>query len=187
MNIKMLAKMLAVPLVLLAVGCRDRYEGQAGAASSPSPDSSPYSSGSMASPAMGTGTGMGNISAVVVAVDATGRTITLREGTAGAAPTGDQQGRRYNVSSSAASSLSTVHAGDEVYVMCDETGGGAGSSGMGGTGASGSTGTGTTGTGTTGSGSAGYGATGSGSMGSGSLANCTTITMISPGGGTTGR
>jgi hypothetical protein len=158
----MYTKILAVPLVLLAFGCRDRYEGQAGAASSPG--ASPYAEAT-ASPGTGLGTGAG-ITATVVAVDATGMTVTLREApVAGAAPTGDTAGRRYNVSSSVASSLNNIQAGDEVTVVCDQ---GAGST-----------------AGSTGAGS-GMGSTGAGS-GTGSLATCTTITSITETGGATGR
>jgi hypothetical protein len=114
-------KILAVPLILLAVGCRDRYEGQAGAASSPSPGASPYTT---ESPYASPGTaGGGGVAAVVVAVDPAGRTITLREVVpAGGTPssaTGGAQGKRYNVSSGAASSLNDVQAGEEVVVVCE--------------------------------------------------------------------
>jgi hypothetical protein len=158
----MTKKMLAVPLILLAVGCRDRYEGQAGAASSPSP--SPYAETGYASPGTMSGAAgdAGSVSAVVVAVDEAGRTITVRE--AGSAAT--TEGRRLNVSPAAASSLSGVRAGDTVMIGCDAT--------------AGATGTGTTGT-TGGTGTTGMGA------GAGSLANCTMVTTITPGAGAAGR
>jgi hypothetical protein len=151
-------KILAVPLVLLAVGCRDRYEGQAGAASSPSPTASPYTEGTGAYASPGTTASGAGVAAVVVSVDPTGRTITLREVVApGGAPIGDSAGKRYNVSSTAAPSLSDVKAGEQVFVVCDTA-----------PGATGSTGTTTS--------------------GAGSLANCTMITMITEAGvATTGR
>jgi hypothetical protein len=115
-------KILAVPLILLAVGCRDRYEGQAGAASSPSPGASPYTTESpYASP--GTAASGAGVAAVVVAVDPASRTITLREvvpaGSTPSSATGGAQGKRYNVSSGAASSLNDVRAGEEVIVVCE--------------------------------------------------------------------
>ena len=197
-------KILALPLILLAVGCRDSYEGQAGATSSPGASASPYAegSGAYASPGASTGMGGGTVSAVVVAVDASGRTVTLREsGMAGSSGSTGIQGRRFNVSGSAADNLTNLRPGTAVTVTCDTTGGsmsgGTGTGGMG-TGGTGTTGAGTTGTGTTGSGTTGSGSTGSGSgsagtmsgsgsMGSGSLADCTNITMITEGSGAAGR
>jgi hypothetical protein len=124
----------------------------------------------------------------VVSVDPSGSSITLRE--AGAA--GSSQGRRINVASSAATSLSGIQPGETVTVTCDNTGGtGAmGGTGTGTTGTAGSgTGTGTTGTGTTGTGTTGTGTAGStgGYMGSASLANCTTVTMVTRSAGAPGR
>ena len=170
----MTKKILAVPLILLAVGCRDRYEGQAGAASSPSP--SPYAEGAYASPGTMSGSvgDTGSITATVVSVDQSGRTITLRE----AGATGSAEGRRINVATTAATSLTGIQPGETVSVTCDNMAG-AGTTGTG------TTGTGTTGTGTTGTGAAGTGTTGY--MGSGSLANCTTVTMITRSAGATGR
>jgi hypothetical protein len=103
---------LALPLVVVALGCQDRYEGQAGAASSPAPTATPESS--MATPVTGAA-----VSAVVVSVDPAGRTVTLREVTAPGAPAGNTAGRSYNVSPSAAASLGDLKAGDEVNVMCE--------------------------------------------------------------------
>ena len=166
---------LAVPLILLAVGCRDRYEGQAGAASSPSP--SPYAeTGAYASPGTMSGSmgDAGSITATVVSVDQSGRTITLRE----AGATGSAEGRRINVSATAATSLTGIQPGETVTVTCENMAG-AGTTGTG------ATGTGTTGTGAAGSGTAGTGTTGY--MGSGSLANCTSVTMITRSAGATGR
>jgi hypothetical protein len=113
-------RILAVPLVLLALGCRDQYEGQAGAASTPAPAATPYGSESMATPA----TIGAAVTAEVVSVDPAERTITLREVTAAGAPTGDAAGRPYNVSSAAASGLGALQAGDRVNLIC-ETGPGA--------------------------------------------------------------
>jgi len=112
-------QILVLPFAVLALGCQDRYEGQAGAASSPSPGASPYameSPSSYASPGMA-----GGVSAVVVSVDPSGRTVTLREFVAGA-PAGDAQGKRYDVSASAATGLNELQAGDQVMVACEETG-----------------------------------------------------------------
>jgi hypothetical protein len=120
----MKTKILALPLILLAVGCRDRYEGQAGAASSPSPGASPYST----YPSPGTAESGAGVAAVVVAVDPAGRTITLREVVApGGAATGDSAGKRYNVSAGAASSLNDVQAGEQVFVVCETAAGAPGS------------------------------------------------------------
>ena len=167
----MTKKILAVPLILLAVGCRDRYEGQAGAASSPSP--SPYAEGAYASPGTMSGS-MGDtgasITATVVSVDQSGSTITLRE----SGGMGSSEGRRINVATTAATSLSGLQPGETVSVTCDNMG------------ATGATGTGTTGTGTTGTGTTGTGATG-GSMAAGSLSNCTTVTMITRSSGAAGN
>jgi hypothetical protein len=176
-------KILVVPFILLAVGCRDRYEGQAGAASSPSP--SPYgdAAGSYASPGTmsgSTGDIGGSITATVVSVDESGRTITVRD----VSSASGSQGQRLNVSSTAVSSLSGLHAGDTVTITCDSTGSMGAGSGMTGTG---TTGTGTTGTGTTGTGTTGTGTTGGTYAGSGSLANCTNVTMITRSTGATGR
>ncbi|HEY7510687.1 MAG TPA: hypothetical protein VIG50_10560 [Vicinamibacteria bacterium] len=171
----MTKKILAVPLILLAVGCRDRYEGQAGAASSPSPGASPYAE-TYASPGTmsgSTGDMAGAITATVISVDQSGRTITLREtGTTGG------EGRRVNVATIAASSLSGIQAGETVTVTCEAPAGAA----------TGTTGTGTTGTGSTGTGTTGTGTAGTAmGAGSGSLANCTTITTITRSSGATGR
>jgi hypothetical protein len=113
-------KILAVPLVLLALGCRDQYEGQAGAASTPAPAATPYGSEGMAAPAT---TGAA-VTAVVVSVDAAASTITLREATAAGAPTGEAAGRPYNVSSAASAGLGALQAGDRVNVICETTPGG---------------------------------------------------------------
>jgi hypothetical protein len=110
-------QILVLPLVGLALGCQDRYEGQAGAASSPSP--SPYAAESPSAYASPGTTG--GVAAVVVSVDPAGRTVTLREFVAGA-PTGDAQGKSYNVSAGAASGLNQLQAGDQVMVVCEETG-----------------------------------------------------------------
>jgi hypothetical protein len=101
----MKTKILALPLVLLAVGCKDRYEGQAGAASSPAASASPYAAGSGAYASPGTAASGAGVAAVVVAVDPAGPRC--------------RRGRRYNVSSGAASRLSDVQAGDQVFVVCD--------------------------------------------------------------------
>lgn len=110
---------LALPLVLVAFGCRDRYEGQAGAASNPAPAATPYGSETMASPGAVSGAA---VTATVVSVDAVGRTVTLRETSATGAPTGDAAGRSYSVAPAASPSLGDLKAGDQVNVMC-ETGG----------------------------------------------------------------
>jgi hypothetical protein len=114
----MTTKILALPLILLAVGCRDRYEGQAGAASTPSPTATPYTTASpYTSPATG-------VTAVVVAVDPAGRTITLREEVPGGTTSASgSQGQRYNVSSAAAPSLGNVMVGERVTVTCEEPAG----------------------------------------------------------------
>jgi hypothetical protein len=115
----MTTKILALPLILLAVGCRDRYEGQAGAASTPSPTATPYTTASpYTSPATG-------VTAVVVAVDPAGRTITLREAEVpgGTTSASGSQGQRYNVSSGAAPSLGNVRVGERVTVTCEESAG----------------------------------------------------------------
>lgn len=106
----------ALPLVLLALGCRDRYEGQAGATSSPAPEATPYGSGSMANPAAPVGAA---VTATVVTVDPAGPTITLREAALPGAPTSDAAGRRYNVSPMAASSLADIKPGAQVNVICE--------------------------------------------------------------------
>jgi hypothetical protein len=130
-------QILVLPLVVLALGCRDSYEGQAGAASSPSPEASPYameSPSAYASP--GTGT---SVSVEVVSVDSASRTINVREpGATGAAAS---QGQRVTVSSTAADMLADLRAGDRITITCE--------------GATTGTETGTTGagTGTTGAGS----------------------------------
>jgi hypothetical protein len=159
-------KILVLPLILLALGCRDRYEGQAGAASSPSPGASPYameSPSAYASP--GLTAGGTTVSVEVVSVDSAGRTINVREsGVTGA--TGGQ-GQRVTVSSTAADMLADLRAGDRITITCDATG--------------------TTGTGATGTGGAAAGATGAGTTGTGTLASCTNVTMITRSGGATGR
>lgn len=150
-------KMLVLPLVVLAFGCRDRYEGEAGATSSPSPGASPYA---MESPSTYASPGSGDIVVEVVSVDTAGRTINVREsGATGTAATGT--GQRLTVSSTAATMLTDIRPGDRITITCD--------SGTAGTGA---TGTGTTGTGTT---------------GAGTLTGCTVVTAIARSGGATGQ
>jgi len=173
-------KILVVPFILLAVGCKDRYEGQAGAASSPSP--SPYgdAAGSYASPGAMSGSAGdmgGSITATVVSVDASGRTITVRDASASGS-----QGQRLNVSSAAAVSLSGLQPGDTVTITCDATGSMGAGSATTGTGT-----TGTTGTGTTGGSPGATGGTGYAGAGSGSLANCSNVTMITRASGAAGR
>ena len=163
-------KILIVPFILLAVGCRDRYEGQAGAASSPSP--SPYgeAAGSYASPGTMSGSAAdmgGSLSATVVSVDAAGRTITVREVGAPSSSTG----QRLDVSTAIASSLGGYQPGDAVLITCETTGG------MGATGTTGGT------AGSTAGGTAG----GTASTGPASLASCTMVTMIARSTGATGR
>ena len=110
-------KFLVLPLVLLAFGCRDQYEGQAGATSSPAP-AAPYGSERMASPAAPAVSGAA-VTATVVEVDPAGGTITLREVPAPGAPASDTAGRRYNVAPSAASGLADFKPGQQVNVICE--------------------------------------------------------------------
>ena len=157
-------QILVLPFAVLALGCQDRYEGQAGAASSPSPGASPYtmeSPSTYASPGtMGGGT---SVAVEVVSVDNAGRTINVRE--PGATGTAGSQGQRVTVSSTAADMLVDLRAGDRITITCDSAG------------ATGTTGTGATGTDT--------GAAGTSTTGPGSLSGCTNITMISRTGGAT--
>jgi hypothetical protein len=158
-------QILVLPFAVLALGCQDRYEGQAGAASSPSPGASPYtmeSPSTYASPGtMGGGT---SVAVEVVSVDNAGRTINVRE--SGATGAAGSPGQRVTVSATAADMLADLRAGDRITITCDS----AGATG---------TGTGTTGTDT--------GAAGTGTTGTGSLSGCTNVTMISRTDGATGR
>jgi hypothetical protein len=159
--------MLLIPLVLVAVGCRDRYEGQAGATSSPtaspyaaSPTASPYageSPSAYGSPTASPGTGSAmagpSVSAVVVSVDRDGRSITVHEAK------GSHKSHKLTVSDDAVSTLTDIKAGDRVTVTCETSAG-------------------TTGT---------TGSTESRSSASGQLANCTRVTSVTKETGATGR
>jgi len=149
---------LVLSLAVLALGCRDRYEGQAGAASNPSPGASPYameSPSAYGSPGTIGGT---SVSVEVVSVDSAGSMLNVREsGATGAAATG--QGQRVTVSSTAVDMLTDLRPGDRITITCD--------------------GAGTTGTET--------GATGTGTTGTGSLSGCTNVTMITRTGGAAGQ